>query len=58
MTPQPAAGLPGAGTDRGGPDLILNGVALVALLSCLWLIVQLARPGEPHENRFGPVPEA
>ncbi|BAQ71503.1 hypothetical protein NHU_04390 (plasmid) [Rhodovulum sulfidophilum] len=51
-------GMAAQATGGSALDVILLGAPLVSLLSCIWLIVQLARPGEPHENRFGPVPEA
>jgi uncharacterized membrane protein YhaH (DUF805 family) len=41
-----------------GGGLILEVVALAALVAAVWVLVQLLRRGDPAPNRFGPAPGA
>lgn len=57
---------PNRPADDGGPHrqklrrLALHhplGFPAVSLVSTIWLVVLLARKGDPHDNRFGPAPQ-
>lgn len=54
LTAQPMAQIPTASNSEGWIYTVILGVAAVSLVSTIWLVVLLARKGEPHDNRFGP----
>jgi len=57
LTAQPMAEIPTVSTSEGWFYTIMLGFPAVALVSATWLVVLLARKGDPHDNRFGPPPQ-
>ncbi|WP_417743221.1 DUF805 domain-containing protein [Salipiger sp.] len=57
LTAQPMAEIPTVSNSEGWLYTILLGVPAVSLVTTIWLIVMLARRGDPQENRFGPAPQ-
>ena len=54
LTAQPMAEIPTVSNSAGWIYTIMLGFPLVSLVSTIWLVVLLARRGDPHANRFGP----
>ena len=57
LTAQPMAEIPTVSNSEGWLYTILLGAPAVSLVTTIWLIVMLARRGDPQENRFGPAPQ-
>ncbi|MCA0962346.1 DUF805 domain-containing protein [Salipiger bermudensis] len=57
LTAQPMAEIPTVSNSEGWLYTILLGAPAVSLVTTIWLIVLLARRGDPQENRFGPAPQ-
>jgi len=57
LTAQPMAEIPTVSTSEGWFYTIMLGFPAVALVSAIWLVVLLARKGDPRDNRFGPPPQ-
>ncbi len=57
LTAQPMAEIPTVGNSEGWIYTIILGFPAVSLVSTIWLVVLLARKGDPHDNRFGPAPQ-
>ena len=58
LTAQPMAEIPSVSNSMGWLYTLMLGFPLVSFVSTIWLIIQLVRRGDPHENRFGPVPQS
>ncbi|MBN8190423.1 DUF805 domain-containing protein [Salipiger thiooxidans] len=56
-TAQPMAEIPTVGNSEGWIYTMMLGFPAVSLVSTIWLVVLLARKGDPHDNRFGPAPQ-
>ena len=57
LTAQPMAEIPTVTNSEGWLYTILLGFPVVSLVSTIWLVVLLARKGDPQDNRFGPAPQ-
>ena len=57
LTAQPMAEIPTVTNSKGWLYTILLGFPAVSLVSTIWLVVLLARKGDPQDNRFGPAPQ-
>ena len=57
LTAQPMGEIPTVSNSTGWLYTILLGFPLVSLVSTIWLVVLLARRGDPQDNRFGPPPQ-
>ena len=57
LTAQPMAEIPTVSTSAGWFYSIMLGFPAVSLVSAIWLVVLLARKGDPHDNRFGSPPQ-